>query len=66
MNKLTKVSPMAILLDKKPDGVPLAVWRSVGRLKLWAFLYVAGWLGYGITFFIFAANKATVGVFLLL
>ena len=48
---------MAILLNRRPDTVPLALWRLMTWVKVWALLYVIAWVGYGVFSVIMTSSK---------
>lgn len=65
VNKLSRISPMRILLDRRPDTVPLAVWRLMTWVKVWAFLYVIAWVGYGVFSLLVTSSKLALVVLIL-
>jgi predicted RNA-binding Zn-ribbon protein involved in translation (DUF1610 family) len=66
MKKCARISPMQILLNRRPQFVPTAYWRRLKWLQFSALLYAIAWLAYGVFAFGLIWSRAATLIFLIL
>ena len=66
MKRCARISAMQILLNRRPESVPPAYWKSLLWMRFCALLYVVAWLGYGVCAFVLIANRTSTLIFLIL